>query len=124
MARHNDTGNWGEDLACDALAAQGWAIAERNWRMGHLELDIVALRSDTIVFAEVKTRANADEDPLEAIDKRKISNIVRAAQAFMAIHPELRGSPRFDLFAIRGTPAEYTVEHLPDAFDPPLKSYR
>lgn len=26
MAKHNDTGRWGEDLACDMLVADGWAI--------------------------------------------------------------------------------------------------
>lgn len=124
MARHNDIGNWGEQLACDKLLSEGWAIAERNWRQGHLELDIVAINAAVIVFAEVKTRADRNEDPLESIDRRKISNIVRAAQAYLYAHPEIRQSPRFDLFAINGNPDDYSMEHLPDAFDPPLKSYR
>lgn len=123
MARHNDTGKWGEDIAADKLTAEGWAIAERNWRRGHLELDIVALNARTIIFAEVKTRADMDEDPLEAVDRRKIANMVNAANAYLAMHPELRQSPRFDLFAINGTPDNYRLEHLPDAFDPPLRSY-
>ena len=67
MAKHNEIGKWGENLACDKLTSEGWAIAERNWREGHLELDIVAISADTIVFAEVKTRASMDEDPLEVI---------------------------------------------------------
>lgn len=123
MAHHNDTGKWGEDIAADKLTNEGWAIAERNWRRGHLELDIVALNANTIIFAEVKTRADMDEDPLESVDRRKIANIVHAAEAYLAMHPELRQAPRFDLFAINGTPDNYRLEHLPDAFDPPLKSY-
>lgn len=91
--------------------------------MGRLEIDIVACKGADLIFAEVKTRADADEDPLEAVDERKIAHMVRAAEAY------LRGCDvpfgvRFDLFAIRGTPSSHTVEHIPDAFYPPLKSYR
>ncbi|MDE5632039.1 MAG: YraN family protein [Muribaculaceae bacterium] len=123
MAKHNEIGKWGENLACDKLTSEGWAIAERNWREGHLELDIVAISADTIVFAEVKTRASMEEAPLEVIDRRKIANMVRAANAYLAMHPELRQYPRFDLFAINGNPENYRLEHLPDAFDPPLRTY-
>ncbi len=122
MTRHNDLGKWGEQLAVDILAADGWSILERNWRMGHLELDIVAQKNEKIVFAEVKTRAEMDIDPLEAVDKRKITNMVRSAEAYMA-RTGLDFEARFDLFAINGTPdGEYTVDHIPDAFDPPLKT--
>ncbi len=123
MARHNKTGKWGEDMACEILEADGWGIVERNWHDGHHELDIIAMKDDQLVFAEVKCRTDMDEDPLEAIDNRKIANIVRAAQAFMVTHP-MPHNVRFDLFAINGTPDNYRIEHIPDAFDPPLRSYR
>lgn len=122
MGRHNELGKWGEDLACDMLAGQGYAIAERNWRMGHLELDIVAVREGSVIFAEVKTRADLDCDPLEAVDRRKISNMVNAARAYLNSH-DMPHTPQFDLFAVCGTPEEYRIEHIPDAFEPPLKTY-
>lgn len=123
MAQHNDTGKWGEDLAVDVLAREGFAVIERNWRLGHLEIDIIAERGDTLVFAEVKTRSDRDEDPLEAITRKKISNIVRAADTYVRSR-NLRHDVRFDLFAITGTPGDFDIEHIPDAFYPPLKSYR
>ena len=49
--------------------------------------------------------------------------MVRAADAYLAMHPDLRQNPRFDLFGISGTPDNHRLEHLPDAFDPPLRSY-
>lgn len=122
MARHNELGKWGEQLAVDELVKEGFAIRERNWRMGHLEIDIIAIRDDTLVFAEVKTRADLDEDPLEAIDKRKIANIVNAAKAYIATS-NLPHGVRFDVFGIAGTPDNYTFEHIPDAFFAPLKTY-
>ena len=121
--KHNELGKWGESLACDRLVAEGWAIADRNWRQGPHEIDIVAVNARTIVFAEVKTRSDMDEDPLEAVDRRKIANMVQAANAYLAMHPDLRQYPRFDLFAINGTPDNYRIEHLPDAFEPPLRHY-
>ena len=121
--KHNELGKWGESLACDRLVAEGWAIADRNWRQGHHEIDIVAVNARTIVFAEVKTRSDMDEDPLEAVDRRKIANMAQAANAYLAMHPDLRQYPRFDLFAINGTPDNYRIEHLPDAFEPPLRHY-
>lgn len=122
MARHNDTGHWGEDMAADYLTEHGYAIVARNWRIGKLELDIVAMKDDTLIIAEVKTRNNKEDDPLESIDNKKILNIVHAADAFVKQN-ELPHSVRFDLFAINGTPDDYTFEHVPDAFYPPLKTY-
>lgn len=124
MAIHIDTGRWGEQAACDILTAQGYTIRDRNWRRGHLELDIVASKGNEMVFGEVKTRTNPDEDPLEAVNSRKIACIARAARAYMLTLPEMPVFARFDLFAVRGTLEEHSVEHIPDAFDPPLKTYR
>lgn len=122
MARHNELGKWGEEIACELLVKQGFAIAERNWRMGHLEIDIVAVNQDCMVFVEVKTRADDGVDPLDAIDNRKIAAMAAAADAYLK-HHEGRRHARFDVVGISGTPANYRVEHIPDAFWPPLKSY-
>ncbi len=124
MARHNDTGRWGEQIAADALVCEGFAIKERNWRLGHLEIDIIAQRGNEYVFAEVKTRSDKDSDPLEAVGPRKIMNMVRAADAFLNYHSDSLFEVRFDLFSISGTPDDYTVEHIPDAFQAPIKTYR
>ncbi len=123
MARHNELGKWGEQLAVDRLVDDGFAILHRNWRMGHLEIDIIARKDATVVFAEVKTRAEKDFDPLEAVDKRKIAHMVRAAEAYLKAK-DWPYQVRFDLFAINGSPDDYTLEHIPDAFYPPLRTYR
>ena len=53
MARHNDLGKWGEQLAADLLVTKGYAIAERNWRAGNMEIDIVAMKGARVVFCPV-----------------------------------------------------------------------
>ena len=125
MARHNELGKIGEQLACDKLVGDGYAIAERNWRLGHLEIDIVAIKDGSIVFAEVKTRSDDSEgSPLEAVDARKIRHMANAADAYMKMHDDLPMDWRFDIFGVVIRPDGSTeVEHIPDAFYPPLKTY-
>ena len=79
MARHNDLGKWGEQLAADLLVTKGYAIAERNWRAGNMEIDIVAMKGARIVFVEVKTRSDGGFDPADAVDRRRVMRMVRAA---------------------------------------------
>ena len=122
MARHNETGRWGEDIAAEYLAANGYAIADRNWRCGHYEIDIVAYKGARIIFVEVKTRSDNDEDPLEAVDKDKTSRLIRAAVVYINAY-EIDHEIQFDLIAINGISSDYTIEHIPDAFIPPLKTY-
>ena len=71
MARHNDTGNWGEDSAREYLITKGYTILDTNVRFGKNELDIVARHNDRIVFVEVKTRSTDEYDPLDAVDRKK-----------------------------------------------------
>lgn len=122
MATHNDTGKWGETLAADYLAAQGYAIADRNWRSGHYEIDIVAYKGSRIIFVEVKTRSSRTDDPIEAVDRRKAMRLIRAAQVYVDAY-RINHEMQFDLIAINGTPADYTIEHIPDAIQSPLRTY-
>lgn len=123
MAVHNDTGRWGERVACAFLVGKGYAIRETNWRMSPYEIDIVAMKGNTIVFVEVKTRSDDFLDPIDAVDKRKMANMTRAANAFVN-HYNVPHEVQFDIITITGTQDNYKIEHYPDAFYPPLRSYR
>lgn len=122
MAKHNEVGKWGEELACQELIKMGFSIVERNWRSDRHEIDIIATKGRRIVFAEVKTRTNADDDPIEAIDRRKMLQMVSAANVYIHRMP-VELEIQFDIFGITGTPDNYTIEHIPDAFYPPLRTY-
>ena len=56
-------GKIGEDLACEYLTGLGQRIIERNWRSGHLEIDIISIDADGIHFVEVKTRRESIQAP-------------------------------------------------------------
>lgn len=122
MAKHNLTGKWGEELAADYLAAKGYAIAERNWRMHHYEIDIIAFKDNRIIFVEVKTRTNNEDDPLEAVDSKKTYRLIRAGQVYVNQN-RIDHKIQFDLIAINGVPEDYRIEHIEDAFLPPLRTY-
>lgn len=111
----------GENLACEKLVREGYAIVERNWRMHHYEIDIVAQKGDRMVFAEVKTRSDGS-DPLEAIDEKKMARLAAAADVYVQTH-ELHHEAQFDVFGISFAGEEYKLEHIADAFLPPLKQY-
>lgn len=83
MAEHNDLGKNGEDFAVDFLEGKGYKIIARNWRSGNLEIDIVALDGDTLVFVEVKTRHSDYIDPRTSMSKNKIRNFVNAVTSYI-----------------------------------------
>ena len=124
MAQHNDTGNWGEEMAVSYLCSKGYTIRDRNWRSGHRELDIVALTEDmtTIVFVEVKTRGADDVMlPEHAVDRQKIRSIGYVANSYIKQN-RLVLDTRFDIITIVGKADDGSlrVEHLEDAFNPML----
>ncbi len=123
MALHNNIGKWGEDIACDIYRRKGYTVVERNWRAGHNEIDIIAIKDTRIVFAEVKTRTDDSVDPLDAIDSRKINRLTRAADAYIQSH-DIKQDAQFDVFSISGNANDYTIEHIEDAIFQSLKTYR
>ncbi len=82
---HNkNMGRWGENLATDFLINEGFQILERNYKRKGGEIDVIAVKDDTIHFIEVKTRSSAKYGhPLEAISRRKLEHMSRAAQLYM-----------------------------------------
>lgn len=121
--KKNKWGELAEKLAADILIRKGYAIRELNWRpmASHLEVDIIASRGDEIVFVEVKARSTEGVNAADAVDDKKIRRLVRAARSYLAAIP-YDVSYRFDIIAFTGTPQNYTVEHIEDAFLPPLTS--
>ena len=82
---------------------RGYRILATNAWAGGYELDIVARRGGTVVFAEVKAKSgDRYGDPLDMVDGEKQRRIRRAAEIWLAGHPELaRCRVRFDAVAER-----------------------
>lgn len=118
---HNsEFGKFAESVATDYLISKGYAIRERNWRCGKLEIDIIAQLGITMVFVEVKGRSGEWEDPEEAVTRKKIRRVCNAADSYLQ-QLEFDFFYRFDIIAVTGTMESYTLEHYEDAFLPPLR---
>ena len=107
-------GRFGEGLAADYLAAQGFRVLARNWRCSVGEVDIVATDGDTLVICEVKTRRGLDfGHPLEAVTPAKQDRLLRLAVEYRKHtgHPPAR--LRVDVVGVlvpRG--GRPTIEHV------------
>lgn len=126
MSEPNASAEWGreaENIAAEHLLVRGFTVRERNWRPknSHLEVDIIAQLGDTIVFVEVKARTSADTDPADAVDGRKIRRLVRAADIYLAMQPH-EFYWRFDIITVTGCGESFVLDHIEDAFLPPLTS--
>ncbi|MFD1715887.1 YraN family protein [Amnibacterium flavum] len=113
MAKKDDVGRWGEDLATRYLAARGYEIVERNWRCPQGEIDIVARHDGAIVVVEVKTRSSAVfGHPFEAITPAKLARLNRLGFAWCVSHPGWHGRLRVDVIAIVGRPESAHAAHI------------
>lgn len=105
----------GEQLATTYLQKKNFTILDRNFRKGYGEIDIVALQNNILVFVEVKTRSQNDfGNPLEAITPWKIKTIVKTAQLYKLLHPNLPDAMRIDAIAVclSTNRALLTIEHI------------
>jgi len=118
--KHNSYGAKAEQLACEYLEREGYAVRDRNWRISNtIEIDIIAQKENVIVFCEVKARSSSGGDPAEAVDSKKRHKMVRAADVYLNMLDETYDY-RFDIFSIVYD-NDFTnpqIEHIPDAFMP------
>jgi putative endonuclease len=82
---------------------RAYRILDTNAWLAGGELDIVVRRGGTLVFCEVKSKSgDGYGDPLEMVTPLKASRIRRAAEAWLAAHPELAElTVRFDVMVER-----------------------
>ncbi len=52
-------GKAGEDVACSLLRSMGHIILERNWRSGHLEIDIISLTGTEYILLRSRPASTA-----------------------------------------------------------------
>jgi len=111
MARQQQIGHWGEQVASTFLEEKGLRVMDRNVRTAYGEIDLVASCQGVLVFVEVKARSNlAFGFPEEAITQKKRNHLLGAIQAYLQAHPEWEGDWRIDVVAIQGHPGDDNLE--------------
>lgn len=112
-------GNMGEDLACGYLTSQGHVILDRNWRYGHLEIDIVSKDDKGLHFVEVKSRvAPVSADPEENVGWKKQRRLTSAANAYL--HSRAAGDLEvtFDIVTVVFDGEKTDIKYYNQAFIP------
>jgi putative endonuclease len=114
-------GERGERVAEQWLAVHGWQIAERRFRNGHRDSDLVATKLEgdahTVAFVEVKTRASADfGGPTAAVSWRKQRELSRSAKVWMSRFQRPGDTFRFDVIGVILGPQNVRVQHVENAF--------
>ncbi len=117
MAAHNELGKWGEELAARYLEGKGFKILFRDWRYGHRDLDLVALKEEEELLLVVEVKTRRDErfaDASQAVTPQKIRSVALAVNAFVKAY-QVRSRVRFDIIIIVGKdPQTAEISHVED----------
>jgi len=120
MAEHNVLGKDGEAAAVAYLEEKGYRILHTNWRLGSYELDIIAQTAEELVIIEVKTRsAGSITNPEDAVTNQKIKNIIAATDLYIKYF-DIDLPARFDIISVIGSSPNFEIDHIEDAFYPPV----
>jgi len=119
MPNNTTKGAEGEEIAVNYLLKSGYCILERNWRIKHLEIDVIAKKNEILVIVEVKWRNNDDfGNPETFVTKSKQQKIIKAAHFYIKTQ-NINLETRFDIISITQHP-ELKIEHIKEAFYPLL----
>ncbi len=101
------------------LVERGFAILEKNLRLGPLEIDVVARKGDLVVACEVRTRGpGALASPLASVDAKKRRTMARAAERLWNERLAKLDPPprlRIDVAAVTQGPGGPLVEYIAGA---------
>lgn len=114
-------GRWGEKRCHKFLKRKGLSKLARNFSCKTGEIDLVMAAPDgSIVFVEVKTRADESLTPTESvITQTKKTKLARTARYFLTTHSIENRAYRFDVVTIvLGQTGPPQIKHYENAFVP------
>jgi putative endonuclease len=114
-------GRKGEQVAAKWLTVHGWQIAERRFRNGRRDIDLVAVRPEaegrSVAFVEVKTRASEDfGGPVSSVNWRKQRELSRSAKVWMSRFQKPGDTYQFDVIGVILGPDKVRIQHIENAF--------
>jgi putative endonuclease len=90
-----------EAAAARLLQREGYSVLEHRFRFQRHDVDLIARRGSTVVFAEVKARAGRGFGRgTEAVTARKQRELVRTAAVWLSRHGRPNDVARFDVITI------------------------
>jgi putative endonuclease len=116
--RAQQQGHFAEDAVASQLQKQGFTIVARNYKVFAGELDIIAKKSDLLVFVEVKYRRKPQMAIEYLISTKKQHALAVAARSFMAIYEQSADLVcRFDVaIIVEAADGHHHLTYFPNAF--------
>lgn len=112
MAKHNEIGKKGEDIAHVYISKKGFITLERNYRKKWGEIDIIAQKDNILHFFEVKTVSRRsfgghfeqevnNYRPEDNVHPSKLKKVSRAIQTYL-LEKYRKSDPQwqFDLICV------------------------
>lgn len=112
----NELGRRGEDVALRFLLDKGMVLVARNWRNGHLEIDLIMDDGRVLRIVEVRSLSYPnDYDPFESVGYWKRRKIIKAARRFISVTGCCK-EVVFDVVSVVFNGDVYRLEYFPDAY--------
>lgn len=117
MAKHNQIGKIGEEIACKWLISRGFSIIQQNYWKKFGEIDIVARETEKVHLIEVKSVSYGTKDdldysvshetwrPEENVHKDKQRKLKNAIQAWISEN-KYEGEWQIDILSVHMVPRE------------------
>jgi len=95
-----ELGQKGEQIAADYLQKRGYRILNRNYRVGHSDIDILATKGEYLIFAEVRTKSGDNNGmPEDTLTKKKLNRMKKTAEMYIVFN-HYEGLARLDAVCI------------------------
>ncbi|NQV41497.1 MAG: ribonuclease HII [Candidatus Marinimicrobia bacterium] len=114
-------GRMGEIIAGMYLIRNGYHLLEHSYHAGREgELDLIASKSEEVIFVEVKSFAGETDDSLalERVTPAKQKQIARIAEMYLEKHEIDQPECRFDIITVNFSEPKPQINHYTDAFLP------
>lgn len=117
-----EKGKKGEDIVCNYMKQKGFVILERNWRCGHLEIDIIAHRPSVDNFlhiVEVRTRTEPIAlEPASTVNDQKQRHVIAAARGYLRMKMLKNVEVVFDVAAVSFFGERAELQYISNAYQP------
>jgi len=119
-----ETGQSAEAWVAKYLEGKGYKIIERNWKCKRGEIDLIALKKDTLYFVEVKYRRNRQYgNGAEAISQSKLKKMALTALSYIQLKDLFKSPIAFSAAIVEEKEGLKKIDFFEFPLDLPLKSY-
>lgn len=106
----------GERMVLWYLRFRGYHLLDRNYMVGHREIDLIMRKRNLIIFVEIKSRNNINHAflPRWSVNYKKQRNIISASKYYLKRKGLKNVSYRYDIAEV--DLSTHKITYLPNAF--------